>query len=501
MKIINKYKYHIFVFVLALIVLLITSKNSFLYVFNDWVDDNAFFTVGKGMFNGVVPYRDVFEQKGLLLYLIYGIGYLFSHTTFHGVFILEVLSFSIFLYYLHKIISMFYNEKYSFLILPIVACLLTVTKAFAQGGSCEEFCLPFMAVSLYYFIKHFKEKELTKKEIAINGLMAGCVLMMKYTILGFWIGFGLFIFIDYLLKKKYKESFMFCLYFLIGMIIPFIIAIIYLLIVGGVKEFIDDYFVINMTVYSDGKYGIIQRIIRVFRTIFIAIRQNGVRLFVFLAPLLILLIKDKNKYFKLSLIGLFIFTGFFIFWGLKIHVYYTLPLIFFIIYTFIGLLSLFKDKIDKIIDKKYMIGVFSLIFIGSMSICIWKGNFVSDINKSKNDYFQYKYAEYINGYEEKTLINMGFLDVGVYTVGDLLPNTKFFELQNIPYDRFPDNVDEMEKYVRNHDINFIVYSSLGTDYEIPEYVYENYEEVYKDTYEFEFETYTAYLFKLKGLEK
>ena len=117
-----KHKYPIFFFFCAFLILLFTSKNSFLFKLNDWVDANAFYTVGKGMMNGVIPYRDLFEQKGPLLYVIYGIGYLFSPTTFHGVFILEVLFFTVFLYYIHKIICMFFeNKKYSLIIVPIFA--------------------------------------------------------------------------------------------------------------------------------------------------------------------------------------------------------------------------------------------------------------------------------------------------------------------------------------------------------------------------------------------
>ena len=82
---------------LSLGFLLITTKSSPLYPINDWVDPHAFFTMGKGMMNGLVPYRDLFEQKGPLLYLIYGIGYLINNTNFLGVFILEVLFFTIFL--------------------------------------------------------------------------------------------------------------------------------------------------------------------------------------------------------------------------------------------------------------------------------------------------------------------------------------------------------------------------------------------------------------------
>ena len=86
--------------VASIFTLLICSKNSPLYPYNDWVDGNAFFTMGKGMFNGKVPYKDLFEQKGPLLYFIYGIGYLISHDTFLGVYLLEVISYTIFGYFL-----------------------------------------------------------------------------------------------------------------------------------------------------------------------------------------------------------------------------------------------------------------------------------------------------------------------------------------------------------------------------------------------------------------
>ena len=68
----NERKFNVQSFVLLILVsfcsLLFCTKNSWLYSFNDWVDGNAFFTMGKGMVNGLVPYKDLFEQKGPLLY-------------------------------------------------------------------------------------------------------------------------------------------------------------------------------------------------------------------------------------------------------------------------------------------------------------------------------------------------------------------------------------------------------------------------------------------------
>ena len=43
----------------AFSVLAVCSKSSFLYPMNDWVDVNCYFTVGRGILRGLVPYRDV----------------------------------------------------------------------------------------------------------------------------------------------------------------------------------------------------------------------------------------------------------------------------------------------------------------------------------------------------------------------------------------------------------------------------------------------------------
>ena len=488
MKKINRYL--IFSFIIALIALLITSKNSFLYVFNDWVDANAFFTVGKSWFNGVLPYKELFEQKGPFLYLIYGIGYLISNRTFHGVFIIEVIFFSIFLYYVHKIFHLYFDKKYSLFILPIIAFLTTTTEYFVHGGSSEEFALPLIAISLYYYFKHFKEKELTKKEIFINGLLAGLVLMMKYTILGFWIGFCLFILINYLRKKEFKKTVIFCIFFLLGMLIPFIIGLVYFLINNGLKEFIEVYFKFNMTSYiDDNNSGIIGRIVCSF-----LIYINKISI-LSIIPLLVLIIKEKNKLFFLSFAGIVYITIFFICYGLMFYTHYLLPIVsLVIILNTLFILLLLKKYIDKILNKKYRI-IFLLILLIVFPFLTYKyANYNEYITMKKEDFVQYKYAKYINQYEEATLINMGGLDFGVYTLTGIIPNTRFFEVQNVDYEKYRYNLDEMEKYIKNKEVKFIVYIN---DNITSKYIYRNYEQIYKDNYISEGKRFTSYLFKLK----
>jgi len=102
----QKRKVVIYSLFLSFLFLLIGTKSSPIYPINDWVDANAFFTMGKGLMNGLVPFKDLFEQKGPILYFIYGIGYLISNRTFFGIYLIEVLSFTLSLIYFYKICNL-----------------------------------------------------------------------------------------------------------------------------------------------------------------------------------------------------------------------------------------------------------------------------------------------------------------------------------------------------------------------------------------------------------
>lgn len=53
--------------------------------------------------------------------------------------------------------------------------IISGSISFVQGGSAEEFCLPFVASNIYFFIKIINENDFGKKYLLINGAIAGCV--------------------------------------------------------------------------------------------------------------------------------------------------------------------------------------------------------------------------------------------------------------------------------------------------------------------------------------
>lgn len=124
----------------AFSVLAVCSKSSFLYPMNDWVDVNCFFTVGRGILHGLVPYRDLYEQKGPLIYFLFALAGQISESSFLGVYLLEGLCFSWFLYLGGRITEVLSGRKNAFWVsAALLGILVPITPAFSHGSSAEEF--------------------------------------------------------------------------------------------------------------------------------------------------------------------------------------------------------------------------------------------------------------------------------------------------------------------------------------------------------------------------
>ena len=264
---INKKQYKIIIGIYcilnAILFLTICSKNSFIYPFNNWDDPNSFFTMGKGMAKGFIIYKDLFEQKGPLIYVIHAIAYIISNRTFIGIFLFEIISFSVFLYFVAKIMTLYVRKVHTLWGIPLISFVILSSYVFIAGDSAEEFCLPFLAISLYDFLNYYKNKypnKMPTKTVIKNGIIAGCVLWIKYNLLGFWLGFAGFLGIGLLINKKVKEAFLTGAYFLLGMAIASIPWLIYFGINGALYDLFYVYFWVNMSSYS-AQTSILKRLI------------------------------------------------------------------------------------------------------------------------------------------------------------------------------------------------------------------------------------------------
>ena len=493
---------------LSTIFLLIATKSSPLYPFNDWVDANVSLTIGKGMMSGRVLYRDLFDQRGPLFYFIYGLGSLFSHTNFLGVYIVEVISFAIFLFFCSKIITLYLDKSYSFIALPLIAGMVLNLNAFAHGGSPEEFSLPLLTFSLYYLLRYFKEiypKDIPDRWLFINGIVAGCILWIKYSILGFWIGWMASILLGLLIQKNFKKILKSAAVFLLGMVAATVPWVLYFGLNNAIHDWIQSYFVINLTAYSK-PMSLLSRAKFIFYTLYgfryspIIVGMMGFGLIVFLT---------LKKYLtellhKISVALCFILLLLTIYGGGQAMKYYFLIAAPMIIFGFIVLLGIYYDDYGAIGSKKALLAIIFFFTIGTLFFVYRTNQNVYLMKFAKEDLVQYKYAKVINQTENPTILNYGWLDSGFYATTDTIPTVRFFHQPNIEYSRYPIIKDEQNRYVKEAITDYVVYpipvNFYQGEFDIPNLIpniYENYEFIRDDIQEYEGVDYRYLLFRKK----
>ncbi len=484
----------------AFVFLLICSRSSFLYPCNDWNDANCFFTMGKGMMNGQVLYKDLFEQKGPYLFLIYGIAWLISHDTFLGVFILEIVSLSVFLYYAYKLIRLYSSENVARVLLPVLACAMTVSWSFYWGGSAEEFCLPFMAISLYHIVKHYKENKdllMNTSIILTNGIFAGIILQIKFNILGFWFAWIAFYLLTIVLRGKWKDVIKTSAIFLTGMVIPSVPWLLYFGFNNALGDYFECYIYNNIFLYanvSDGP-GVVEKIYLLAKILYFLVMDNTSYFVFIIIGMLAMVFSLKTRWYeKFNICFLFGFTFLGIYIGDANLPYYSIPLMTFSVVgaAYIGwLLDLLIYKAKIVRGKRRIQAVVcSIVIVCCTSIAYQYSGNTYFMSYEKEDFFLFRFKEAIEQEENPTLLNYGCLDVGLYTVADIMPTCRFYHTCNMSY---PEMSMEQIRYIEEGLVQFVV---TGNNY--PDSIYDNYELVASETYMHFGTPVDYYLFKLKS---
>lgn len=463
----KKIKIVLFCFFISFISITICSKNSFLYPFNNWPDENAFMTVGKSWYYGMIPYKDIFEQKGPLLYFIFMLCYMISHNSFIGVYLLELVSFTVCLYYISKIIRLYLSDKMQYLIVPLFASIIVSSPFFAHGGSAEEFCLPLLSFMIYSLLNYDKNDIITNKTLFLNGLFAGLVAMIKFNLLGFWGIFMASIFISLITKKEWKKSFISCLIFLSGMFIPIFAFILYFYLNHGLEELIKTYLLFNASGYGNTA-SITEKIVPILRMLFLQMSSKFIifnliylGLFVFVSK------KDyiKSIIIKVTLIFTYIIGGIGIYFGLQPFIYYFLILTLYIIF---GLIVLF----NYLITKRKFNYIFMLIVVIIISFAyLLSSNNIYYMKCKKNKLPQYRFAKIINKTKNAKILNYSFLDGGFYMASDILPSTKYFQALNA---NVPGMYEELDKKIEKKYFDYVIVRTYDGHRDISKVLLDNY---------------------------
>lgn len=189
MNIINRIcdaKYGVAVFLLVFVVLcqMVFNIDSYLYANTGHHDSAIFFQCGKFLMNGYTPYVDFADSKGLLLWIIYGMGYLIHHYSYIGVFWLACLSFWAAFIIAYKTARLYLDKPQSLLAAMSMAVPYWYWNFYTEGKA-EHFCMPCVAYCIYQLLRMIRQSQQVKGfawRWAYVGVSLVTVVMMKWSI-------------------------------------------------------------------------------------------------------------------------------------------------------------------------------------------------------------------------------------------------------------------------------------------------------------------------------
>ena len=130
----------------AFVFLLVYSfSTSPLYLYEGF-DSATFRTIGLGIIQGKLPYADLFDHKGPLIFYIDALGQWLIPGKW-GIFLLQVLSLALSMYIIYRICRLFADVRISFV--STVLLLFPLIDFIVEGNQCEEWMLPYISLSLY----------------------------------------------------------------------------------------------------------------------------------------------------------------------------------------------------------------------------------------------------------------------------------------------------------------------------------------------------------------
>lgn len=250
MKMIRTTDRIVFLFLLlwSVAVLLLMSSDSPIHGYWDRLDSAIFYTSGKALMSGMKPYVDFADSKGLLLWIIYGVGYLLSPHTYHGVWILSCLCYGGILYYNYKTAQLVLGDVRRSVVVAMVMPFFYFQYWFHDDVRAEDFCALFVSASLYLMLRVLfndgRAENVRRVGIALGGCFIALVLI-KFSIAAMQSAMILTVAYS-LLRHDRSKLVPFILWTTIGAATVALPFLIYMLLTNTFSAFIAEYFINTM---------------------------------------------------------------------------------------------------------------------------------------------------------------------------------------------------------------------------------------------------------------
>ena len=243
----------------CMIIALIVSTTYNLSPFNQYItnqDSSVFLYIGEKMRQGYVPYQDLFDHKGIILYFIQCLGEALPFGNFAGVWLLEIINMGATAWLLLRISELF-TKKTVIKYISLVGVLMVCGFQFYSGGNyTEEWALPWLCLAIYIFLKYLGTGSYRFSEIIWLGIGFAVVALLRVNMVTVWAAMMPVVIIKMIMERKYKDIGQCAGGFLTGLLIITIPVLIYTIVTGCLDDMITCYIIFNFSYSQDaGKWN------------------------------------------------------------------------------------------------------------------------------------------------------------------------------------------------------------------------------------------------------
>ena len=230
-------------------------------------DISVFYNIGKGMTRGMLPYKDLFDHKGIYTYFLFYIASLISEYNHIGLYIIFSLYFSLIGIFTYKIIHLYIKGLKSNIVYIVSALFsyIYMFNIFTSYGSFapEHMSYPLILICYYLYLKYRSDlndniSTYEYRDMFITGIIAGVIMLIKINHLFLLMPIVISETIHCIKEKDYIKLIKFFFCGVTGIFIGIMPAIIYLYKNGIFDEFYKDYVVFNFS-YMRSRFILVRR--------------------------------------------------------------------------------------------------------------------------------------------------------------------------------------------------------------------------------------------------
>jgi len=462
-------------------------------------DSAIFQSIAKSWTEGVIPYRDYFDHKGPILYLINLIAYIFPY---HRVALVVIQTglMALTLFIMWKILTYYWNYKLS--LFCISSLILYWAMVYDEGNLSEEYSIPLVVLPLLFQIKYIdlfyksEKKEHDPKEAFLYGLCFGgitflrinnalvlCVMVLTITLI--------------LIKNRLWKNLLWNMgAFSIGFLCVIIPFVIYFGANNALYDLWQSVFLFNFKYMSSSSYSqsgslfVIDNIVRFFPIIFM-FRSLVISVF-------------NKKWWLVFICALVSFVqGFFLVDSAQYtHYYMVLVPVFLLAYAVIGI-----NKKDESERKDFCsLGGQAVTLFCLLCVVLIKPHWIktnlqfNDVRYAYNGCIKELVSEIApDEYESVMTYNLSNTDAAIYLVTDIRPIHRNCTLTEFQCNIDPNMMDDyLSFWKNNNNIKWVLTAqNVFENLEVNQIMESEYYLYDQKSYDVGWETRTFYLYHKK----